>query len=151
MLLSEKQKIITDRARKTYGTRNQLAVAAEECNELAIAVLKFMRYSDEERGLEKTRESVLEERADIEIILDHIDAIYKFDPDEIKEVISRKAERLEKWLNKTSDIEYTTVYRELSPKDTCVNCYYNKHFEEAIRTKTCYTCENGSNKIETTE
>lgn len=145
--LSEDQEKVLYSARKTYGSKNQLAVVAEECNELAIAVLKFMRYSDEERGIDKTYENVLEERADIEIVLHHLDAIYGFIDSEVEAMIEKKIKRLQHWLKVTSDMEYTTVYRSYeSGETTCEDCYLNNHYEEGIEEGQCLNCNKERNK-----
>lgn len=144
-MLTKEQKDTLALARQTYGTRNQLAVAAEECNELAIAVLKFMRYADEKEGIEATKEKVLEERADVEIILNHIDALYGFSPEAIQNAMFGKVSRLKRWLDKTDNMEYTMVDREVAPhlnKD-CEGCfYYDPYTGEIAETGACVTCKN---------
>lgn len=147
MILNKEQERILEEARKTYGSRNQLAVAAEECNELAIAVLKFMRYDDEHRGVENTRVKVLEERADVEIVLNHIDSIYGFKESDIASVVSGKIERLKRWLEKTDSMEYTMIDRTVSavPKKDCSDCFYFEHYEEGF--EACKNCARVHNKL----
>lgn len=145
--LSEDQEKVLYSARKTYGPKNQLAVVAEECNELAIAVLKFLRYSDEERGIDKTYANVLEERADLEIVLRHLDAIYGFVDSEIKSVVDKKVKRLQHWLDVTSDTEYTTVFRSYETKEkNCDGCFLNNHYEEGIEEGQCLKCKKERNE-----
>lgn len=141
MILSKGQQKILKKARKVYGSRNQLAVAAEECNELAISVLKFMRYDDESVGINKTRENVLGERADVEIILNHIDNIYDFTEEEIKAVVWGKIGRLKNWLEKTEDMAYTMEERNIPEKNDCRDCLYFNHPEEAFESEICQTCK----------
>lgn len=144
-MLTKEQENTLASARQIYGSRNQLAVAAEECNELAIAVLKFMRYADEKEGIEATKEKVLEERADVEIVLNHIDAIYGLSPEAIRGAMLGKIARLQRWLDKTNDMEYTMVDREVAPhlnKD-CEGCfYYDTNTGEIVETGACVTCKN---------
>lgn len=143
---TEKQKNVLRRARDTYGARNQLAVSAEECNELAIAVLKFMRYEDTEKGIEATRVNVLEERADVEIILNHIDAIYGLTKKEILNEAQKKIARVERWLDTTDKIEYTMVERSLIEETDCTDCFYFSHFDEAC--EKCKDCVDNKIKSE---
>lgn len=113
-VLTQKQKQVLAEARSTYGYRNQLAVAAEECNELAIAVLKFMRYDNTLDGIDETRENVLEERADVEVILNHIDAIYGIAPEELQNAVNGKIDRLQRWLKKSNDLAVSMSDREVN-------------------------------------
>lgn len=143
MIITKEQNEILQKARDTYGSRNQLAVAAEELNELAIALLKFMRYSDEIKGIDETFDKVLEERADVEVILNHIDNIYGFTEKQIQAEVWGKVERLRNWLNKTSDMEYTMEERKVprcATKD-CRECYYFDHPEEAFESGICKSCK----------
>lgn len=141
-MTKDERNTILQSARDTYGIRNQLAVAAEECNELAIALLKFVRYEDENDGIEKTREKVLEERADVDIVLNHIDSIYEFDPNEIADVAEGKLQRLKNWLNTSTKLEQSTIDREvpISKKD-CSRCFWYTHWEESEAKKVCEKCE----------
>lgn len=143
MIITKEQNEVLQKARDTYGIRNQLAVAAEELNELAIALLKFMRYSDETKGVDETYDKVLEERADVEVILNHIDNIYGFTETQIQAEVWGKVERLKNWLDKTSDIEYTMEEREVPRCDTkdCSKCYYFDHPEEAFESGICKSCK----------
>lgn len=142
-VLTKEQKEVLARARRTYGSRNQLAIAAEELNELAIAILKFMRYDSEGIGVTQTQSKVLEERADVEIILNHIDSIYNFDEEKIKLAAWGKIERLQNWLNTTDDLAYSMEERHLpayKSKD-CNKCFYYNHPEEAFESEICKSCK----------
>lgn len=142
-ILTKEQKDILERARKTYGSRNQLAVAAEELNELAIAILKFMRYDSEGIGITQTQSNVLEERADVEIVLNHIDSIYGFDEEKIKQAAWGKVERVKSWLDKTDDLSYSMEERHLSTHKSkdCNKCFYYSHPEEAFEAEICKSCK----------
>ena len=144
----ERHKLL-QKARDTYGIRNQLAVAAEECNELAIALLKFVRYEDENDGIVKTREKVLEERADVDIILNHIDSIYGFCESEIAQVAEGKLQRLKNWLEKSDKLEQSTIDREvpISDEKGCTNCFWYEHWDELEAKKACRECRNYDKRI----
>ena len=128
-ILTKEQKQVLSRARATYGYRNQLAVAAEECNELAIAVLKFMRYSDLAEGVVRTRQNVLEERADVEVILNHIDEIYGLTKEELEKEVVGKIDRVNRWLSKSDKLSVSMVDRAVNPI-SCEKCFYYNHFNE---------------------
>lgn len=137
-ILTKEQKQVLARARATYGYRNQLAVAAEECNELAIAVLKFMRYEDAVEGFNNTRQKVLEERADVEVVLNHIDKIYGITKKELEKEVSGKIDRVNRWLSKSNDLSVSMVDRVVNPA-RCDDCFYYDHFEESI--EACKKCK----------
>lgn len=138
-ILSKGQKKVLAKTRETYGYRNQLAVAAEECNELAIAVLKFMRYGNELEGIDCTRKNVLEERADVEIVLNHIDEIYKITKEELQDVIYGKIGRVQRWLDKSNTLDISMIDREVKNPASCEECFYYNHFEESI--EACKKCK----------
>lgn len=137
-ILTKEQKQVLSRARATYGYRNQLAVAAEECNELAIAVLKFMRYNDLAEGVVRTRKNVLEERADVEVVLNHIDEIYGITKAELEKEVSGKINRVNRWLEKSDKLSVSMVDRAVNPA-RCDDCFYYDHFEESI--EACKKCK----------
>lgn len=145
-ILSKNQKEVLAKARETYGHRNQLAVAAEECNELAIAVLKFMRYGNEFEGINCTRKNVLEERADVEIVLNHIDEIYKITKGELQHIIRGKIGRVQRWLDKSSELDISMTDREIKSPISCEECFYYDHFEESV--EACKKCKKSEVKNE---
>lgn len=63
----EKRNEIYKLAIKTWGQRAQLEMAQEEATELALAVRKFTRNSDE-----KSFNNLIEEIADVEIMIEQI-------------------------------------------------------------------------------
>ena len=79
---------VTKEAIKKYGARSQLLMLVEECNELAVAVLHFLRG----RG----SSSVNEEIADVEIMLEQVKMILgKEESEKIKrEKMLRLKERI---------------------------------------------------------
>jgi len=138
------------KARETYGNSNQILVSAEECCELAKELLKYPRYSTDEAALKNTYNKVLDERADLEIVLDHIDSIYGFDEDTLTYAVIKKLKRLKKWLDTSNSMETTTQIRSLDEPDTepnpCSGCLYNDHWEEGFDEGHCKECVNGSNR-----
>jgi hypothetical protein len=72
------------------------------------------------------RERVIEETADVVIILHHLYMMFNIQPDEQQKWIDAKLERLERWLKDSSDIQHTTVDREvkleLDKKRECNTC-----------------------------
>lgn len=141
-ILTKQAKGVLRRARETYGIRKQLIISAEECNELAQALLKFFRYDDDTEALSKTREEVLKERADIAVILDHVDNIYGFTEEEIASVAELKIMRLNGWLYHSTKSEYTMQAREIPIKTkSCEGCFYYDHFDDPDRENACKHCE----------
>ena len=137
------------KARETYGNANQILVSAEECCELAKELLKYPRYSTDEAALKNTYDKVLDERADLEIVLNHIDNIYHFDEDTLTYAVTRKLKRLKKWLDTSNSMETTTKIRSLesdSRPEYCSGCFYNDHWEEGFYEGHCKECVNGSNR-----
>ena len=64
---------------KTYGDNMQMLVAIEELSELQKAILKFIRRENEDvdvKGMEKYRKDVIEEMADVEIMLKQLQIIF---------------------------------------------------------------------------
>lgn len=111
LLLTQKQKLLLQKAREIYGGRNQVTVAAEECCELAKELLKAIRYDNFDDAVKHTKESVTEEVADVFIVLDHILNLYGLDSTDITPFIDKKLNRLEQWLKHSNSIEYTTELR----------------------------------------
>lgn len=140
-MLNKTQVQILEKARFIYGTKKQLAVAAEECCELSQALLKLFRYDNVGEGIVNTREKVLEERADVAIMLNHIDALYDFSTSEIDRVASQKILRLKSWLEHSNKSEYTVEYREIPIKErNCEGCFYYDHFDDPDRENACKHC-----------
>lgn len=89
---TERQDVLK-RAIKTYGNRAQLDMVIEEMSELTKAILKDRRAG----GSSSTRAGVIEEAADVIIMLQQLCAIYGA-AREIESVIDEKVERMEKRL-----------------------------------------------------
>ena len=104
-------------ARSTYGAHKQIGVAAEECTELAKELIKAFRYDNFEDAVEKTKQNVTEEVADVLIVMDHILRLYDITESDLQPQIRKKLDRLRYWLDHSDNIEFTTQYRELTIED----------------------------------
>lgn len=74
-----------------YGTRAQLNVAIEEMSELTKEICKFIRGA-------KNRDAIVEEMADVQIMLEQIQIMFGISTDEIYNAKNFKLERLKKRL-----------------------------------------------------
>lgn len=73
---------------KTYGNSQQLIVAAEECCELAHVLLKGARGNGK-----PSRESVLDEYADVWVMMAQVKRVFDFTDAEVFEVAKVKVDR----------------------------------------------------------
>ena len=71
----------------TYSTRNQEDIAVEELAELQKAILKHRRYNSKE-----TEQSIFDEIADVEIMLEQLKIIYSCHK-EVEERVDYKIDR----------------------------------------------------------
>ena len=78
------------RAIDKFGVNSQEDVAIEEMSELTKAIIKNRRY-----GTRETEENLLEEMADVYIMLIQLMFIHGFD----ELIVDRKIKRLKQWLN----------------------------------------------------
>lgn len=101
------------KARDTYGDKNQIIVSIEECNELSAILAKFARYHDENKAIAELRSNVLDEVADVTIVLEHVKAIFDLTDGNVASRMEQKLERLSRWLQASDDMEQTTVDREI--------------------------------------
>lgn len=88
---------ILEKAVETYGTESQVDMAIEEMSELTKALLKYRRASKNQTdiGIGKAHADILEEMADVEIMLDQMKIIYGEPICERKHKIDRLKERLD--------------------------------------------------------
>lgn len=82
----------------TYGTKLQQDIAIEEMAELQKAILKHRRNPTEE-----TRKNIIDELADVEIMLEQLKIIYSCSKD-VKERIDYKIDRQIKRIEKKYNI-----------------------------------------------
>jgi NTP pyrophosphatase (non-canonical NTP hydrolase) len=78
-----------------YG-QVQLLMVCEEMGELIQAISKMERLMDEKDKKHKHKQHIIEEIADVQIMLDELMLYYNIDPSEVKQFKEDKIERLKK-------------------------------------------------------
>ena len=83
-----------------YGKEIQSVVAMEECAELIQAISKMRRsegarYEDDSEAYDKAYGNLVEEMADVLIILEQLEEMYEVSDREIQSMINKKAARQE--------------------------------------------------------
>ena len=63
--------------------------------------------------MEGIRDKVVEEIGDVEMVLNHLYAIFSVDQGSVLDNVMRKADRLERWLDTGKTLEQSTRDREL--------------------------------------
>lgn len=88
---------ILGKAIETYGNESQVDMAIEEMSELTKALLKYRRAlkGNTDISVSKAHSDILEEIADVEIMLDQMKIIYGEPICERKHKIDRLKERLD--------------------------------------------------------
>lgn len=127
------------KARDTYGSKNQILVCIEELNELACVLAKYPRYDDENEAKNSLHDKVLDEVADVFIILNHVQSILSIEDSEIFDRVYEKTKRLERWLNNSDSMQRTVEDRAVE-KIGCMSCE-NWENPEANMCKTCLAAE----------
>lgn len=149
--ISRGHREVLKRARETYGNGNQIQVSIGELCELGAVCSKFHRYKTREGARKALYGEVLDELADVLIVLDHIAEIFEVDPRDLERRVDGKVQRLEKWLDTSSDMEQTTRYREVpgqikldmskcKPKTPCGTCDGYGNFLNLKPGGRCPTC-----------
>lgn len=114
---------VLQHARETYGSKNQILVCIEELNELACVLAKYPRYEEEQKARIDLHNSVLDEVADVMIILDHIQNIFELSDKEIHSRVLAKVGRLERWLKESNSMQQTIEDRAIEGEQhSCLNC-----------------------------
>ena len=109
----DRLKAILKRAQDTYGYKNQMSVVAEECCELGKECNKYVRYPNHEVAERELRDKILTEVADMIICLNHLYMMFDINPEECEKHVEVKLDRLERWLDSSSDMYQTTIDREV--------------------------------------
>lgn len=86
-------KAVCAQAINSFGDAPQMLVAIEEMAELTQALSKSGRY-----GIEAARAQVLEEMADVYIMLEQLKIIFDFSAEEVQQEQAVKLEKLKKYL-----------------------------------------------------
>lgn len=130
---------VLNRARSTYGNKNQILVCIEELNELACVLAKFPRYENEDEARTSLHDKAVDEVADVLIILDHVQNILGVSDDEVYTRVFEKVERLERWLSNSDSMQRTLEDRVVG-KAGCDTCQ-NWKTPEASMCSTCMAAE----------
>lgn len=105
---------ILSKLREIYGHSFQLMVCIEELNELACVLCKYPRYDDPEKAVEELRLKVLDEYVDVDIILNHVKAIFRLTDDEIRVHKDAKIDRVKRWVDSGNQTpQQTLIDREV--------------------------------------
>lgn len=111
---------LLETAQATYGYANQITVAVEELCELGAVLSKYPRYDFHDDAMEALRDKVLEETADVIIMLRHVQMIFGFQPDEVEDMMDKKLNRLKRWLeNDDKSFHHTTEDRVVEENGLC--------------------------------
>ena len=128
MITAEERRALLDRAITTYGAAAQMDMAVEEMAELTKALCKIKRA---QAGCEVTAAigNVIEEMADVQIMLDQLRIIFgrstaEIEEDKLRRLLRRinsyKESNIRKWLNssfKPGDWWSRTVNTEANPHE----------------------------------
>lgn len=88
---------IMQQAIETYGVQAQCDVAVEEMAELTKAIVKIRRVADDYEKTQAALENLLEEIADVDIMVDQLKIMWG--PKQVEEYRRQKLERLDRRLN----------------------------------------------------
>lgn len=127
-MTTEERRALLDRAITTYGASAQMDMAVEEMAELTKAICKIKRA---QAGCEVTAAigNVIEELADVQIMLDQLRIIFgrstaEIEEDKLRRLLRRinsyKESNIRKWLNssfKSGDWWSRTVNTEANPHE----------------------------------
>lgn len=130
---------LLETAQATYGYANQIVVAIEELCELGAVLSKYPRYDFHDDAKKALKEKVLEETADVIIMLRHVQMIFGLQPDEVEQMMDKKLNRLKRWLeNEDKSFHHTTEDRAV--EQLCSEeCYYWEHVDE-LKPECCEKC-----------
>lgn len=128
---------LLETAQANYGYGNQIAVAMEELSELGAILPKYLRYDFHDDAVAALKDKVLEETADVVIVLRHIQMIFGIQPNELDDMMDKKLNRLKRWLESDDkSFHHTTEDRAVGCKD-CESCYYWEHIAENAPCPDC--------------
>ena len=117
LVLNDQIKEVLKKARETYGNKNQIMVCMEELCELACVLAKYPRYNDETKATTELHNKVLDELADVMIILDHVQHVMGFSDEEVSDRIKSKVERVKRWLEHSTSMQETIDDRKIDVTD----------------------------------
>lgn len=132
-----------EKAREVYGNKNQILVCMEELNELACVLAKYPRYADEVKATQDLHDKVLDEVADVMIILNHVQNIFGLSDDEVNNRVYSKIERLRRWLLHSDSMQETIDDRKVGEEidnSPCKGCKRRNIKTEEQFMNSCYVC-----------
>ena len=90
---------IFDENIKAHGTDFEAGIAMEECAELIQAISKVRRYG----FVGKYKDNLLEEIADVDIVLTELTMMFDIEGEEFYSVLDRKVQRIKERLEESKD------------------------------------------------
>ena len=90
---------IFDENIKAHGTDSEAGIAMEECAELIQAISKVRRYG----FVGKYKDNLLEEIADVDIVLTELTMMFDIESEEFYSVLDRKVHRIKERLEERSE------------------------------------------------
>lgn len=87
--MTQQEKDLYERNIKYHGIEQETTIAMEECSELIQAISKCKRYG----CINKYRENLIEEMADVLIMIDELKMIYQISDTDISDVRQYKMNR----------------------------------------------------------
>lgn len=107
--MTPKQNQIIHRAIQTFGARNQVMQSIEETMELQHALFENIHRGTDNQA------NIVEEVADVEIMLAQIKKIYGIGQNEIEAIKDKKLERLEHTISKYKAKQLMEKEKEIKP------------------------------------
>lgn len=115
--MTDKELSILAKARKVYGNKNQILVSIEELSELACVLAKYGRYEQHETAVVKLRDHVIDEMADVTVVMSLVQSIFGVTEQELSDRAALKIERLDRWMTSSESFEQTTIDRKVGTID----------------------------------
>ena len=89
--MTQTEKDLYERNIRYHGTQQETTIAMEECSELIQAISKCKRYG----CIDKYRENLIEEIADVLIIINELQLIYDISDNDIENIKNTKMDRMD--------------------------------------------------------
>lgn len=109
-MTTEERRALLDRAITAYGAPAQMDMAVEEMAELTKALCKVKRVSCAAEA-KAVLENVVEEMADVQIMLDQLRIIFHRSTEEVEEVEEAKLERLKNRLDGQNNWQGSSLHK----------------------------------------
>lgn len=141
LVLDEDVRELLKKARVTYGDKNQILVSMEELNELACVLAKYPRYDDSNKATLELHDKVLDEVADVMIVLNHIMSIFSLSDGEVNSRMLKKLGRLARWLDHSKSMQETVDDRKVEENTAkCKECAHSKEDPDTRHNGACSFC-----------